>query len=262
MTARVIGLVSWWDESPTWLGATIASMSRFCDHVVALDGRYAMFPDQRMQSGAAEVQTIIETARAAGLGLTLHTAPRTFQNEMDKRTHLFRLGQLEARTGKDWFYVLDGDEVTIESPPREQVLAFLDDTTADAVVATLFERTDPHESEWRTDLGMKLQTEWRYESRSPRFWRVHDNMRVVGYHFNYVGENAAGETVELWGMDGAVSRTEWASLCGRVIIENRNRLRGKQRDADRQSYYDARDQTGLETIAPLAELEGATHAGR
>jgi hypothetical protein len=256
-TPRVIGLVSWWDESPTWLAATIASMGRFCDHVVALDGRYAMFPDQRLQSGIDEVRVIVEAARGAGVGLTLHTAPRTFPDEMAKRTHLFRLGQLEARSFTDWFYVLDGDEVTIESPPKADVQAYLEHTTADVLTATLFERTDPHATEWRTDLGMKLQTEWRYEARTPRFWRVMNNMRVVGYHFNYLGENAAGETVELWGMDGAVDRVEWGSLCGRVIIENRNRLRGKQRDADRQAYYEARDATGLETIAPLRELEGA-----
>ena len=84
---RIIGLVSWWDESPTWLAATVASMSRFCDHIVALDGRYALYPDQRLQSGTAELYAIIETARAAGVGITLHTAPRTYADEMEKRTH-------------------------------------------------------------------------------------------------------------------------------------------------------------------------------
>lgn len=261
VTPRVIGLVSWWDESPTWLAATIASMGRFCDHVVALDGRYALYPDQRLQSGTAEVQTIIETARAAGIGVTLHTAPRTYADEMEKRTHLFRLGSLEARSQQDWFFVLDGDEVAIESPPKHEVVAFLDATDADVVTATLFERSDPHQDAWRTDLNMKLQTEWRYECRTPRFWRAHDNMRVVGYHFNYVGDRPDGTTAELWGKDGAVDRAPWSSLCGRVIIENRNRLRGMQRDADRQQYYKDRDDIGLETIAPLAELEGERCAG-
>ena len=261
MTPRVIGLVSWWDESPQWLAATIASMARFCDHVVALDGRYALYPDPRLQSGTAEVQTIIETARAAGIGVTMHTAPRTFKDEMEKRTHLFRLGSLEARTEQDWFFVLDGDEVVIEAPPIHEVLAFLGDIDSDVVTATLFERTDPHQDAWRTDLGTKLQTEWRYECRTPRFWRALNNMRVVGYHFNYVGERSCGETVELWGMDGAVDRADWSSLCGKVVVENRNRLRGLQRDADRQQYYEDRDAVGLETIAPLRELEGERCAG-
>jgi hypothetical protein len=42
----VVGLISWWDESPTWLAASITSLGRFCDHVVALDGRYALYPDR------------------------------------------------------------------------------------------------------------------------------------------------------------------------------------------------------------------------
>jgi hypothetical protein len=85
-------------------------------------------------------------------------------------------------------------------------------------------------------------------------------MRVVGYHFNYVGDRD-GVPVELWGMDGAVTRAEWASLCGKLVVENRNRLRGMQRDADRQQYYEDRDAVKLETIAPLAELEGVSNAG-
>jgi hypothetical protein len=257
MTPRIVGLLSWWDESPTWLAASVASMSRVCDHVVALDGRYALYPDTRLQSGTAEVQAIIETARGAGMGVTLHTAPRTFKDEMEKRTHLFRLGSLEARTEQDWFFVLDGDEVVIEAPPRHEINGLLEATSADVVSATLFERTDPHQDAWRTSLGMQLQTEWRYECRTPRLWRVLNDMRVVGYHYNYVGERLSGETVELWGQDGAVTRAEWDSLCGRLVLENRNRLRGKQRDADRQQYYSDRDDVGLEQIAPLAELEGA-----
>ena len=253
---RVIGLVSWWDESPTWLAASIASLSRFCDHVVALDGRYALYPDTRTQSGTSEVEAILETARAAGMGVTIHTAPRTFKDEMEKRTHLFKLGAIEARIEQDWFFVLDGDEVVIEAPPKHETLGFLEATTADTVTGTLFERTDPHQDTWRTDLGMQLQTEWRYECATPRFYRALHDMRVVGYHYNYVGERSTGETVELWGQDGAVTRAEWASLCGRVILENRNRLRGKQRDADRQQYYEDRDAVKLETVAPLAELEG------
>lgn len=257
---RIIGLVSWWDESPAWLAASIASLGRFCDHVVALDGRYALYPDTRLQSGMHEVSTIIETARGAGIGLTLHTAPRTFVDEMEKRTHLFRLGALEARTHEDWFFVLDGDEVVIEAPAKHDLRAYLADTAAagnNVVTSTLFERTDPHADSQRTDLAMKLGVDWRYECASPRFWRALADLRVVGYHYNYVGQDRDGTTVELWGDDTLVAREGWDSLCGRLIIENRNRLRGKQRDADREKYYADRDAVGLETIAPLTELEGA-----
>lgn len=255
MTPRVIGLVSWWDESPTWLAASVASLGRFCDHVVALDGRYAMYPDQRLQSSTAELMSIVEAARAVGVGVTIHTAPRTFEDEMQKRSYLFKLGALEAETHEDFFFILDGDEVVIEAPPKADLLERLASTSADVVTATLFERTDPHSNPQRTDLSMKLPLEWRYECATPRFWRAIENLRVVGYHYNYIGEDRSGETVEMWGHDGLVERAEWSSMCGQVIIENRNRMRGKQRDADRETYYQDRDNSGLETIAPLAELE-------
>jgi hypothetical protein len=255
---RVIGLVSWWDESPVWLAATVSSLSRFCDHVIAVDGRYALYPDARVQSGIDQVDAVIEAARASGMGCTVHTAPATFDDEMKKRTLMFQIGALYALTHHDCFFVLDGDEVVVESPEKRDVLSALEhatDTGASVVTTTLFERTDPHANAQRTDLGMKLPLEWRYECGTPRFWRAHANMRVVGYHYNYLAEDENGETLELWGQDGVVvNRPPWDSLNGRVVIENRNRLRNKQRDADRAAYYKDRDATGLEVTAPLVEL--------
>jgi hypothetical protein len=257
MSARIIGIISWWDESPTWLAASIASMGRFCDHVVALDGRYALYPDRRMQSGSAEHYAIIDAARAAGVGLTLHTAPRAFDDEMQKRTHLFRLALLEAEPMRDWMFVLDGDEVVVESPDKLHVhdlLASARERDERVLTATLWEKADPHQDSWRTELGMKLETDWRFECASPRFFLAHHDMRVEGYHYNYVGEDDTGNTAELWGQDGVVrERVAWGSLCGRVVLENRNRLRALARDRDRQDYYEMRDKTGLETIAPLAQ---------
>ena len=261
---RIIGLVSFWDESPTWLAATIASLARFCDHAVVLDGRYALFPDNRLQSGSAEHYAAVDAARAAGLGLTLHTAPRTFPDEMEKRSHLFKLGMVEAEPLRDWFFVLDADEVVVESPSREEVHAHLAAGLAErderGHTATFWERTDPHADEQRSRMSSVMPVEYRYEASTPRFWLAHHDMRVVGYHYNYVGEDEAGVTRELWGQDGLVDRVRWGSLCGRVVIENRNRLRAMVRDRDRQSYYEQRDKLGVETVATLAELEGVSDA--
>ena len=104
---------------------------------------------------------------------------------------------------------------------------------------------------------MKLPVDWRYECATPRFWRVHENMRVVGYHYNYVGDDADGNQVEMWGNDELVhNRRNWASLCAHVVLENRNRMRAKSRDQDRQQYYADRDECGVEQVKPLSELEG------
>lgn len=256
---RVIGLVSFWDESPTWLAATLASMARFCSHVVVLDGRYAQYPDSRLQSGSAEHYAVIDAARGAGLGVTLHTAPRTYVTEMEKRTKLFQLGGLEARPGKDWFFILDGDELVAESCAKDELLARLDKAAADGVrvcTARLWEKTDSHSDEQRVELSLKLPVEWRYECSTPRFWLAHTNMRVVGYHYNYLGEDENGDTVELWGLDGVVkNRAPWKSFVNHVTIENRNRLRGILRDQDRQAYYNLRDESGIEDAKPLSVYE-------
>lgn len=256
---RIIGLVSFWDESPTWLAASISSLGRFCDHVIVLDGRYALYPDKRLQSGTGEHYAAIDAARAVGMGITLHTAPATFPDEMSKRTKLFELAALESTPGEDWYFVLDADEVVVESFDKDGIHHYLSalDSSVTTVTAKLWEKADPHESPARTELSMKLPVDWRYECASPRFWRVHKNMRVVGYHYNYVGDDADGNPVELWGNDHVVQRdkTTWASLCAHVVLENRNRMRAKSRDKDRQQYYADRDLCGLETLKPLSELE-------
>ena len=79
-------------------------------------------------------------------------------------------------------------------------------------------------------------------------------MRVEDYHFNYLGEDQSGQTIELWGCDAVTrSRVPWGSMCGRVIIENRQQRRALKRNQDREAYYAHRDLYELETIRPLQE---------
>lgn len=253
---RVIGLLSWWDESPVWLAAAIGSLARVCDHVVALDGRYELYPDYTNQSPTDQMVAIVEAAKAAGVGLTMHTAPRPYRDEMHKRTKLFELGALEAVSG-DWYFVMDADERVIDAPDKDWLHHFLGNVGDDVSTVTVSfdEWLDPHESPERTELSNKLPCDWRVNAITPRFFRAYDKMRVVGYHFNYVGDDN-GEPVELWGDDSVVKhRREWETLRRRVIVENRNRQRAKVRDQDREKYYQDRDDLGIETIAPLAELE-------
>lgn len=258
---RIIGLLSWWDESPTRLAACVASMGRFCDHVVALDGRYALFDDDRVRSGVAEYEAIMDAAHAAGLSLTLEGRGEPWRDEMHKRTHLFRLGMLHASEFEDWLFVLDADESVAEAPSREGVRDALDAARADGcdvLPATLWERTDPEANEQRAAASRRFPIEYTYETPTPRFWRALRNLRVVGYHYNYVGENEAGDTVELWGHDSYVGeRAQWSRALERlVVIENRNRLRPMARDQRREAYYTARNEVQAEPLRRLGEYDG------
>lgn len=261
---KVIGLLSWFDESPTRLAATVASFARVCEHVVALDGRYALYPDDRVRSGVAEYEAITDAAHAAGIGLTIQSATEPWMDEMAKRTALFRLGSAIATRWEDWFLILDADEVLAETPSKGWLEAQLEharEEGCDVATATLWEKADPAETPEREVMSNRFPIEHNYATPQCRFWRALEDLRVVGYHYNYLGTAEDGSTRELWGSDAHVrERAGWSdTLRHHVTIENRNRMRPKVRDATRQRYYDRRTQTNAERLAPLTELEEAHH---
>jgi len=257
---RIVGLLSWFDESPARLAACVTSMARVCDHIVAVDGRYEQYPDDRVRSGTAEYHAIVDAANAAGVGVTVESAQRPWRDEMEKRTHLFRVGLVHATPMQDWFFVLDADEVVAESAPREFITTQLDEARergAACVRVCLWEKADPAETPEREKASASFPIDYRYEVAQGRFWLALHDMRVVGYHYNYVGENDEGVTIEAWGKDGAVENRpdHDDALRFHVTIENRNRMRSQVRDKTRAAYYQARDESQVEAVRPLAEYE-------
>jgi hypothetical protein len=235
-------------------------MGRFCDHVVAVDGRYALYEGNRVESGAAEVDAVIQAAAATGMGLTLHQPRRTWRDEMEKRSYCFKLAELERESSDDWYFILDADELVIESPSKEVVKQGLADLPKDigGVVPCLWEKTDPLENEQKARLSEVLAVEYEWGTGpAPRFWRAYQSMRVVDYHYNYIALDDNGEKIALWGQDGHVkNRVKWHSATADFVIENRNRLRAKKRDASRMKYYTDRNDVGLESKRrPLEEME-------
>lgn len=256
---KIVGILSWFDESPTWLAQTVASMARICDHVVAVDGRYLHYDDSRVCSSIAEHDAIVQTARGAGMGITLDVPTQPYADEMAKRTRAFELAQLVADAHEDWFIVLDGDEVLVETPSKEGTIAELEkaaDAGVRTVTVTLRDIADPHYDAQRTRFGMDLDVEHVIDCRVPRLFRFPENLRVVGYHYNYVGEDEQGEPVELWGADGATQhRTPWACFVTDVVIEHKHAQRPKVRQQRRSQYYTDRDECGLERTDKLENLE-------
>src|SRR6266498_1360247 len=56
---KIIAILSWFDESPSWLSACVASLARAgCSHLVAVDGAYRLYPDGRPHSGIAQQDAI------------------------------------------------------------------------------------------------------------------------------------------------------------------------------------------------------------
>ena len=65
---RVIGLLSFWDESPTWLAATLASMARVCDHAVWYSMAGTRCTPISGYRADREHYAVIDAARASGMG--------------------------------------------------------------------------------------------------------------------------------------------------------------------------------------------------
>jgi hypothetical protein len=257
---RIVGLLSWFDESPTRLAACITGMARVCDHIVALDGRYELYHDPRNRSSTAEYDAILQAAHAAGVSITVQGSMEPWRDEMHKRTHLFRLGALACDEFTDWMFVCDADEVVAEAPPREHVCQALDEARIagfDSAAAMLWEKADPAEHPERERASARFPIEYRYETPQRRFWRNLRNLRVVGYHYNYVGEREDGRTVELWGSSETVKERAPMSqaLVELVTIENRNRMRAQVRNQSREAYYALRDKTQAEPLRVLHEYD-------
>lgn len=256
---KIVGILSWFDESPTWLAATVSSMARICTHVIAVDGRYLHYDDKRVASSYAEHETIMETARGCGVGLSLHIPTKPFENEMQKRTLSFQLASQVAIPHHDWFMVLDGDEVIVDTPDKQYVCGELDKAAEHGVrtvTVTLRDIADPHENLERTRFGCALPIEHIVESRVPRLFRFPEKLECRGYHYNYIGIDENGMPVELWGQDTVTQyRSKWACFTDDIVIEHRHAHRPKVRKKRREQYYQDRDDIGLEKVDKLDNLQ-------
>lgn len=109
---KLIAILSWYDE-PAWcLTELVTSLAGAgIDHLVAVDGAYMLYPEGKAQSPGEQAQAILAACHGANVGCTIYT-PQTvwFGNEIEKRAFAFKLAELVATPGEDWFWIVDGDE--------------------------------------------------------------------------------------------------------------------------------------------------------
>lgn len=121
---RVYGLLSWFDEEPSWLSACVASMSKLCSDVIAFDGAYGLYPSLEARSAPVQAETIARTADALGMAWTIHVPQeKWWEGEVSKRAAMLALAATLA-TPSDWLLVLDADEILrdVWSGTRGQLL--------------------------------------------------------------------------------------------------------------------------------------------
>jgi hypothetical protein len=240
----ITGLLAWYDESPLWLAAAVTGAARLCDHIVAVDGAYALYPGGRGQSDPQQAEAILNSAYAAGVGCTIHRPADVWMgNQIEKRTAMFELG---AQTGADWYYVFDADDVVTSVPG--DIHTRLTDADEDAAVFTLWWTQDMH------DGGLEQaaqQTHYPHEASNRYFrglFRALPGLRVEGTHYHYVADRD-GETVHLRGHPDHHPLVETLNLTD-MRVQHRHPQRTRQR-LETSAAYDRLIRTfGLETPEP------------
>ncbi len=244
---RLIALLSWFDEPPATLTRCLAGLSAAgVTHVVALDGRYGLYPADHDQSHPNEYAAILLSCRELGMSCTIEQPAGPFEGgEVEKRTALFALGWAAASDG-DWFWVQDADQWTVSVPADLGERLAATDLDAAEVDMLDVEAQRANLSTWPAHHAMRS------------LFRAQP-LRVDGNHVNYV--TADGR--HLWGRDGDGRVENALDLTGCVHVEHHPQERAPGRLAAKLTYYAERDAAGVERGtcelcgAPARSLEPA-----
>jgi hypothetical protein len=124
----VAAALCWFDEAPERLTRCVERLAGVADVLVALDGRWDMFPHERNISPIDQAEALHAAAAAIGLPVLDETCrvDTPWPSQVVKRGTLM---QLAAREG-DWVLVIDGDEY-VEECDRDAFRAALELTDLD-----------------------------------------------------------------------------------------------------------------------------------
>lgn len=214
---RIVALLSYFDESPTWLRDLIETLP-VCgvSHLVALDGRYELYQHPLTRSPAHCRQAIEQACRDNDLGLTHADRDTPWRDEIEKRTALFELAE-SVTTEHDWYFVVDADERITQAPGKLPKLL----ATTDALVGEAVLWDD------QSDIPLRM------------FFKAVRGLKVVDNHYTYQTPDGR----RLWGDWN--TNLEPAIPTG-VKVEHRDKQRPAQRRDRKFAFYDLRDQQSPE----------------
>jgi hypothetical protein len=201
---KVTAMLAWYDEDPAILHRAVSSLGVIADHVIALDGRWNLYPGETQSSPPEQADAIRQGA--ADAGITGETFPaQQWTGQVQKRNRLLWL----ACNGSDWIMPLDADwELTGD---RDAIRAELETTQADALIVPFHtplnkdaNLEDVAATGWHA--GMAGQT-----VHEPLIWRTLEDMRVENFHWCVYGTKN-GRRVSLWGNEGRCPQADTEPL--------------------------------------------------
>lgn len=237
----IVALLCFYDEKPAWLAAALTSAARVCEHVVAVDGAFRLFPGGRPASPSGQHEALVVAAEAAGVGFTLHVPPETWAGEqVGKRAFMFNAGRLAARDADDWFLVIDADEVLVDIP--EDIHERLAATTCDTATVGIVDRLDPTARPRTSGSTRRAPAEPVRKFR--RLYRNLPGLTVRGTHYGY---QQGGR--DLWRDVDALDLSD-------MRIDHRKGRRLNPRQLAREEYYRVRREARAEAPVDPRILAG------
>ena len=212
---KLIALLSWYDERPSWLAGVVSSLAKLqCDHVVAMDGAYGLYPNGLPHSPPEQHAVIQHVCSSLEMSCTIHV-PREpwIGNEVEKRTAHFRLAEAFADPFEDWYFTIDADTFVDEAGVFRNRL---EETECDVAEVGFIERNGGIQS------GGMLRCVHR---------------AVPG--LSYVGNHYTPMTTD--GVDLQHPRTPCLGL-PMIRVEHRTQERDRWRKESQQGYYTRRDE--------------------
>lgn len=250
---KIHGVFSWYDESPSWIGTAIASLGRFCDHILAVDGAYGLYPGGKARSHPNQAETILHTAEALEVGVTLYQPKDLWWgNEVEKRNKAFDLLGAVAEDG-DWLCIYDADYHVVKCNP-EALRCDLEHTDCEVATYGILDGEDWLGLDNPLAVEAKLKTEWVSQTRD--LYRWNPTLRVGPAHGDYSIQTNRAEMFSNGGFMSATQRT-WLrgpydlepaeDVSGSLVVYHRTKDRAMVRRDAQQGYYHMRDTLGVES---------------
>lgn len=241
---KLVGVLSWFDESPGWLATAVAGFGRVCDEIVAVDGGYALYPGARPCSHPQQAEAVMHAAEAAGVACTIHRPSDVFHgNQIEKRDLSLRLAGASLSTS-DFLLIFDADFHVFKCQP-EIVRAELEATDALIASYTLLDGIDYLSDPALAEMAKREDYDSEWTLRTENIYRWHPSLRY-GPHHSMVSREIDGE--RQWLRHPEAQAPEWLNLNASLVAYHRRQDRTLLRREAQETFVQAREAYGLEPM--------------